>query len=202
MPSKFVALNKEFKETGLCTASREYQYLKLKELDTLDISKEEKTKKYNQIIEKSCICVGLGTSALITNNASTAKTGDGVSVCPGPNMAYYSKIMSLKNITDHIYGRDNVIVNKDRPHMFIKELNLYFEYLEHKLEEVKTSMDKKQKRYLVKFKRNLQQGITYYSDLFSSQKDRFIEIKSTLIETLASKEKQLELIGVEIEKLS
>ena len=27
-PKKFVALNKEFKETGICTASREYQYLK------------------------------------------------------------------------------------------------------------------------------------------------------------------------------
>ena len=200
-PSKFVALNKEFKETGLCTASREYQYLKLKELETLDFSEEEKAKKQDEITEKSCICVGLGTSALIINKADLSKTGAGVSVCPGPNMAYYSKIMSLRNMTDHIYGRKNVIDRTDRPNMFIKELNLYFEYLENKLEEVKTSLDKKQKRYLVKFKRNLEQGITYYSELFSSQKERFIDIKETIIETLEMKEKQLAFIGLEIEKL-
>lgn len=200
-PSKFIALNKEFKEAGLCSASREYQYLKINELETLEVSKEEKTKKYNQIIEKSCICVGLGTSALIVNNASTAKTGVGVSVCPGPNMAYYSKIMSLKNITDHIYGRGNVIDRTDRPNMFIKELNLYFDYLENKLEEVKTSMDKKQKRYLVKFNKNLQEGIAYYTQLFSSQKERFVDTKEILLETLEVKGKQLQFISLEIEKL-
>ncbi|ARV05888.1 hypothetical protein BTO04_03860 [Polaribacter sp. SA4-10] len=200
-PSKFIALNKEFKEAGLCTASREYQYLKINELETLEFSKEEKTKKYNQIIEKSCICVGLGTSALIVNNASTAKTGAGVSVCPGPNMAYYSKIMSLKNMTDHIYGRGNVIDRTDRPNMFIKELNLYFDYLENKLEEVKTSMDKKQKRYLVKFNKNLQEGIAYYTELFLTQKERFVDTKEILLETLEVKGKQLQCISLEIENL-
>ena len=201
-PSKFVALNKDFKETGLCTASREYQYLKINELEALEVTKEEKTKKYNQIIEKSCICVGLGTSALIVNNASTAKTGAGVSVCPGPNMAYYSKILSLKNMTDHIYGRESVISRTDRPNMFMKELNLYFEYLEDKLEEVKLSMDKKQKRYLVKFKRNLEEGVSYYTELFSAQKERFIDTKEALIEALELKEKQLQFIGLEIDKLN
>ncbi|WP_397447039.1 hypothetical protein [Polaribacter sp. R77954] len=200
-PSKFVALNKEFKDTGLCTASREYQYLKLKDLDTQPLAEEEKIKKYNEIVEKSCICVGLGTSALLINKASTVKTGDGVSVCPGPNMAYYSKIMSLKNMTDHIYGRENVIAQADRPNMFIKELNLYFEYLENKLEDVKTSLDKKQKRYLKKFSKNLQEGITYYTELFSKQKDRFKDTKELVIETLEIREKQLQGIGLEIEKI-
>lgn len=200
-PSKFVALNKEFKETGLCTASREYQYLKMNELETLEITKEEKAKKYNQIIEKSCICVGLGTSALIVNNADTSKTGDGVSICPGPNMAYYSKIVSLKNMTDHIYGRQNIIDRTDRPNMFIKELSLYFDYLENKLEEVKSSMDVKQKRYLSKFKNNLQEGITYYSELFLAHKEQFVDTKDTLLAALELKERQLEFITLEIEKL-
>ncbi|WP_243765973.1 hypothetical protein [Polaribacter cellanae] len=200
-PSKFVALNTEFKESGLCTASREYQHLKIKELETLDISEEEKTKKYSQIIEKSCICVGLGTSALLVNKADTAKIGTGVSVCPGPNMAYYSKIMTLKNITDHIYGRDNVLDEKERPNMFIKELNLYFSYLDNKLNELKTSMDVKQKRYLVKFKNNLQKGVAYYSELFQSQKNHFLDTKEAIIEALEIKQKQLKLISLELEKL-
>jgi len=200
-PSKFVALNKEFKEAGLCTASREYQHLKIKELDTLDISKEEKTKRYDKIIEKSCICVGLGTSALLVNNGDTAKTGSGVSICPGPNMAYYSKVMTLKNITDHIYGRGNVIDRSDRPNMFIKELGVYIKYLEDKLQEVKSSVDVKQKRSLVKFKKNLQEGIAYYNELFLNNKERFVETKECILKSLELKEKQLQYIGLKIDKL-
>ena len=108
-PSKFISLNKEFKETGMCTASREYQYLKIKELEEQELSSEIHQQQYNKIIEKSCICVGLGTSALLEYNLDRKTQGDGVSVCPGPNMAYYSKVMSLKNMTDHIYGRTNMI---------------------------------------------------------------------------------------------
>ena len=200
-PSKFVALNKEFKETGMCTASREYQYLKLEELETLKISKEDKLKKYNQIIEKSCICVGLGTSALLVNNVNTDKIGNGVSVCPGPNMAYYSKVLSLKNMINHIYGRKNIISRTDRPNVFIKELNMYVDYLEEKLEDVKLSMDKKQKRYLVKFKRNLVAGVSYYNQLFLNRKELFKESKQSLLESLQLNEKRLENLGLKIEKL-
>ena len=47
--------------------------------------------------------------------------GDGVSICPGPNLAYYSKTSSLLQMTNHIYGKKSVMERKDRPHMFIKE---------------------------------------------------------------------------------
>src|SRR5690606_11315635 len=114
-PKKFVALNKEFKEKGICVASREYQHLKIKELENENLALEAYQIKLNQITEKSCTCVGLGTSALLAYNLDTKVEGEGVSICPGPNMAYYSKIMSLKNITDHIYGRDNMITRTDRP---------------------------------------------------------------------------------------
>ena len=49
--------------------------------------------------------------------------------------SYFSKKMSLKEMVDHIYGRVNVITRKDRPNMFIKELNLYIDYLKNKIEE-------------------------------------------------------------------
>lgn len=200
-PSKFISLNTEFKEKGLCTASREFQYLKIKELETLEISAEEKTQKYNKIIEKSCICVGLGTSTLLLNKVDTKKTGAGVSVCPGPNMAYYSKVMSLKDITDHIYGRENMITRFDRPNMFVKELTIYIDYLQNKLSEVKVSYDKKQQRYLTKFKRNLEEGIQYYSTLFSEEKERFAASKDAILIALQKGEQQLQHIGIEIENL-
>ncbi|MFN0729444.1 hypothetical protein [Polaribacter gochangensis] len=200
-PNKFIALNNEFKETGLCTASREYQYLKLKELDALEISSKEKEQKHLKIIEKSCICVGLSTSTLILNEMSTKKTGDGVSVCPGPNMAYYDKVMSLRNITDHIYGRKNVLTRTDRPNVFIKELSLYITHLQEKIETVKTTIDKKELRYLLKFKNNLDEGIRYYHDLFLAQKQSFVACKESLLNALKIEQKKLVLLGIEIENL-
>jgi len=98
-PKKFLALNKEFEGEALCTASRKYQYLKLKQLDEKELEKEDYNKQYKKIVEKSCICVGLGTSALIVNDIDTKTEGTGVSICPGPNMAYYSKLTSLKEMS-------------------------------------------------------------------------------------------------------
>ena len=198
-PKKFIALNKEFKDTGICTASREYQNLKIKELEAKELSAEEHQLKYEKIIEKTCACVGLGTSALLAYNLDSRVEGEGVSVCPGPNMAYYSKIMSLKNITDHIYGRDKMITRTDRPNMFIKELHIYIDFLQKKLEDAKISMDINQKRYLVKFTNNLEEGVAYYKNLFEGLKDSFIETKSIILSELERGESKLRLIGLEIE---
>ncbi|MBK9359099.1 MAG: hypothetical protein IPN08_17260 [Bacteroidales bacterium] len=65
----------------------------------------EYEKAYKNITDKSCICVGLGTSALLVNNIETRTEGEGVSVCPGPNLAWFSQKTSLKEMVDHIYGR-------------------------------------------------------------------------------------------------
>jgi len=200
-PKKFVALNKEFKEKGICTASREYQYLKIKELDAKNLLPDAYQLKYNKIIEKTCTCVGLGTSALLVYNLDTKVEGKGVSICPGPNMAYYSKIMSLKNITDHIYGRANMIARTDRPNMFIKELNIYIDFLKNKLEEAKISMDKKQEKYLLNFTKNLNEGISYYYDLFNTVKDIFVDLKSTILNELEINQNRLKLLTIEIESM-
>jgi len=198
-PKKFVALNKEFKETGICTASREYQYLKLKELNKENLSSIEYNNKYNKIIDKTCTCVGLGTSVLLKYNLGTKIEGQGVSICPGPNMAYYSKVMSLKDITNHIYGRFNMISRTDRPNMFIKELNIYIDFLKNKLGETKGALDKKQEKYFSTFSANLNEGISYYHKLFGTIKDTFEEAKSTIFNELELSRSKLQLISVEIE---
>ncbi|MDO5969325.1 hypothetical protein Q4Q35_05865 [Flavivirga aquimarina] len=200
-PKKFVALNKEFKEKGICTASREYQHLKIKELDKQGLPLKEYQAKFNKIIEKSCTCVGLGTSALLAYNLDTKVEGEGVSVCPGPNMAYYSNIMSLKNITDHIYGRDNMITRHDRPNFFIKELHIYIDFLKKKLEDVKESITKKEEKYLLTFTNNMKEGISYYKTMFHDLKSTFEDIKETVLNELDKSEMTLSLIKVEIENL-
>ncbi|WP_308993210.1 hypothetical protein QLS71_008205 [Mariniflexile litorale] len=201
-PKKFIALNKEFKETGICTASREYQYLKIKELDEAGLPLNDYQKAFNKITEKSCACVGLGTSALLAYNLDTKVEGSGVSICPGPNMAYYSHIMSLKNMTDHIYGRDSMISRTDRPNVFIKELSIYINYLKGKFEDVKTNMTHKEEKYLLTFTSNLKEGIIYYKTMFNQLKNTFQDVKEDVLHALDTSEKTLSLIGLEIQDAS
>ena len=199
-PKKYVSVNKEFTDKSICTASRQYQHRKIIELGKQGLSKENYQKEFNKITEKSCICVGLGTSALINNNIDTKKEGTGVSVCPGPNMAYFSKQMSLKEMVGHIYGKINVITRTDRPNMFIKELNLYIAYLKDKFEEVKEVMDRKQEKYFTAFTKNLQEGVVYYQQLFINFSDDFKDVKNSLLNDLCKSKQELELISVAISK--
>lgn len=169
-PKKFIALNKEFTEKGICTASRQYQHLKLKDLDNQNLSKEEHLIAYNKVIAKTCTCVGLGTTALLANDLDTKTEGAGVSVCPGPNIAYFSKKMSLKEITKAIYDQSVKITSPNRPNMFIKELNIYIDFFKNKLEESTQSVSPKQLKYFKLFNKNLASGIEYYKQLFNNHK--------------------------------
>ncbi|TWO34758.1 hypothetical protein E1J38_002550 [Seonamhaeicola sediminis] len=201
-PKKFVALNKEFTEKGVCTASRKYQNLKIKEVQSKNLSSKEYQIQLNKITEKSCTCVGLGTSALLAYGLDTKVEGKGVSVCPGPNMAYYSNVMSLKNITDHIYGRDNMISRTSRPHMFIKELNIYTDFLKNKFENIKQSFNLKEVKYLQTFSNNMQLGIAYYKELFSNVTNLFEDIKVSALKELERNEAAIKQIQTGINSLS
>ena len=200
-PRKFVSLNNEFTDKDICVASRQYQHLKLKQLEAQGLPEKEHKEQYGKIVDKSCICVGLGTSVLLVNNIDTRVEGTGVSICPGPNMAYFSKLMSLKEITDHIYGRANVLSDSIRPNMFVKELILYIDYLKNKIEEVKDTFNKKQENYLTTFVHNLNEGISYYESLFKTSKEAFMETKEIILKDLDSNKKRLRLLHVEIAKL-
>jgi hypothetical protein len=197
-PKEFLISNKEFSDKAICTASSKYQRKKIKELDSLNLNPEEYKIRYNKIIDKACICVGLGTPALLVNNIETRVEGEGVSVCPGPNMAYFSKIKSLFEMVSHIYGKTD-FTNSYRPNMFIKELNIYIDYLNDKFEETKTIMTAKQEKYFSTFADNLKDGITYYQKVFSNVKDVFQEKKSTILTQLSQSSKKLQMIKVEIE---
>lgn len=199
---KFVSLNTEFTDKAICVASRQYQRLKIKELNEAGESPEKYAKEFDKIVDKSCICVGLGTSTLLVNDLNTKVEGTGVSICPGPNMAYFSKMMSLKEITDHIYGRANAITHSNRPNMLIKELSLYIDYLKNKVEETQDNWNKKQENYLVNFVKNLKEGVNYYEALFNSSKDLFEDSMVMILEELSSRKQALQLIHLEIENFS
>lgn len=198
-PKNYVSLNTEFDPKGLCTASRKYQYLKLKELDTMNLQTQVYQKEFNKITNKSCTCVGLGTSALLANNLSTKKEGSGVSVCPGPNMAYFSESLSLQQMVAHIYGELNVLSEKERPHMFLKEFKIYLEYLKNKVYETENITQEKVKKGLQNFVVNMSDAIAYYEEVFEEAKEYFSSSKKKILSDFKVLKKEVSVIGLYLE---
>ena len=194
-PKAYLVSNTEYTDKPICTASRQYQYLKLKELDEKNLPETLHKKEFDRITAPECLCVGLSEPAIITHKIDYKIKDNGVTVCPGPNMAYFDKIVSLKNMVGHIYGKVNLLMNTYRPHMFVKELNLYIDYLKNEIEELKTPIDKKKTKYFKKFTDNMNAGIAYYQTLFSESKDHWSKTKDKLLKDLhLSKQKMIALV--------
>lgn len=183
-PKKYIQLNTEFGDRAICRASRQYQHLRIEALGEKGLTETERQKEFDAIVDKSCICVGLGTSALIVNNLSTRIEGPGVSVCPGPNIAYFDKVVSLQTMVDHIYGRTTIINEASRPHMFVKELKLYVDYLKNQIAEAPSLFSEKQLKYFHEFARNLQDGIDYYKNLYADFELKLAVLKEDILKEM------------------
>lgn len=174
---KHLVSNTEFTEKPICTASYTYQKKKIAQLKTLNLLPEEYDKQFQDIVSKECLCVGLSNAAAIQYSLPPFKQMSGVTMCPGPNVAYFNRVVSLKEMVDYIYGRCNIL-NGERPHMFIKELSLNIAYLKEQLEELATA-NEKTIRELRTFGDNLLAGIIYYrkraSDFIKESSDTFSE---------------------------
>ena len=193
-PRRFLALSQEYDEQGICTASRKFQKIKIKE------SSEDQSISLNNIFEKTCLCVGLAAPAIINNNIN-AKDSKAVSICPGPNLAYFSNEMSLQEISQHIYGIKESSVRKDRPHFFVKELELYVKYLKEKIDESTTDFTKKQEKYFHKFLNNMNEGIDYYNNLFKEMKSNFSFGADKIIESIKKQKFKLDQISKKIDQI-
>ncbi|MHB8261411.1 MAG: hypothetical protein ACYDCN_13215 [Bacteroidia bacterium] len=167
---KSLASDTEFTTIPICTASREYQDLKIKQLQTKSLDAAAYKAEFNKIIEKDCLCEGLGVAALLKNHLHIPHKLSAVTICPGPNLAYFSKIVSLGEMIGHIYGRINLLNTEHRPNMFINELYMYVEYLKNEIIKLAHAVSINQNRYLQKFKTNLLEGIEYYKNLVPSLK--------------------------------
>lgn len=196
-PKKLLALSKEYDEIGICTASRKYQQLKLKELENIkdDIPVKEYTNRAEVITIKSCLCVGLANPAYLENNIEIKGEAQGVVICPGPNMAYFDKEVSLKDMMRHIYGYDSILAEGYRPHMFIKELQLYADYLTKDIEIAAGLYTAGQIKKWNIFKNNLLGGIEYYENLFKASKF-FQSFKSNISEELQEYKQKISLIAI------
>lgn len=161
---KHLEFNTEFTEQPICTASSKYQKLKIAQLQALNLPDKEYQKQRTNVLDKECLCIGLSNAAAITYQKRFIKNLEAVTICPGPNIAHFSQVVPLQTMTDHIYGRKNIMEDAGRPHMFLAELNLYISYLKEEMENDAAPDDKKRK-YYTGFCQNLLDGISYYRSL-------------------------------------
>jgi len=199
-PKKFLALSKEYGPKGMCPASKKYQDLKL---EALDAEKDTLTplafdKKKNSITEKACLCVGLANASYLENNIKIKGQSQGVVICPGPNLAYFDKEVSLLEMVKHIYGNASVLGNSDRPNVVVNELKMYMDYLKNEINEFSEQITAPQVKKLKAFKSNLTEGIEYYQTLFSS--NNWFEKNRNEIQNQLNSYKN-ELVGLTIPEL-
>lgn len=193
---KYLVSNTEFTEQPICTASREYQNLKIKQLKAMALPEEEYQSEFEKVTQKLCLCEGLVTSVYIKNDILERKENTAVAICPGPNLAYFSKVMSLDEMVKHIYGKINLLQGVSRSSLFINELNLYVEYLKKDIQAHIDRLDAKKIKQLEKFKEQLLLGVDYYKNLaahFSNQTEQYLKCFS---DELLAIEAQLQSIRV------
>lgn len=192
-PKKYLALNKTYDKQGWCTASRKYQKLQLKdlELNKENLSKAAYLSRFTAITEKACLCVGLSNASLIEHQLPLKGEAQGVVICPGPNIAYFTEETSLKNMVNHIYGRHNLIHTANRPHFFIKELRMYVEHYTKEKALLDTSSTPVNHKKNEKLKNNILKSISYYQALFEKEELYFKNEKAQILEELALTKHQL-----------
>ena len=109
--------------------------------------------------------MGLNNSAGNKYEQPFLKNLTAVTICPGPNIAHFSKVASLHEMAGHIYGRTNIITDKKRPHVFINELFIYISYLKEQFLDEVDNIDSKREKYFINFFNQLMSGIKYYREI-------------------------------------
>jgi len=161
-PKGYLEANTEFTPVPICTASKNFMKRKLDAMG-YEVAPDQAhaDEKVQSVYVKQCICDQLGNGALI--QLGEMKASQPVSVCPGPNIAYFDRLYTLREMVDHIYGRGPSLVPANRPHFFAKDLKLTVDYFVKQAEKHQPG-DAKGLAYLRVFKGNIEAGIRYYRE--------------------------------------
>lgn len=192
-PKGHLVSNIEFTDKPICTASKLYQRKKISALKDEIENEAELNSAINRVVAKACLCEDLAAGAIITNNIPHKRVQSSA-VCPGPNLAYFSKFASLAEMVDHIYGRTNLLNDSYRPHMFIKELKLYVNYFKKEVLSSLPRLTEKQQKYLQEFRSNLADGIAYYTTLIPAISEETATTKENMSRDLLLLSKEFEAV--------
>lgn len=159
----------------ICRASRGYQTYKLKELDNSDLPSEQLQAAKTAVLSKSCICQDLAGGATIKKAVNLKATP---AICPGPNIINFKKLATLKEMVNHIYGYCSLMISNERPHMFIREIQLQIEYLVDEVKNASQGLPARSQQKLCEVKENICAGISYYRQnvalIVKEQQEKFL----------------------------
>lgn len=176
-PKGFIRFNSDFTKSPICTASRAYQKRRLAELDSSDLAPEVEADERELVLTKSCICHELSGGAV--NDEAAAEPEVHTAVCCGPNTVYFSKVASLAEMVDHIYGRVALPLEPDRPHMFLKEIRLHVNRLAEQVDRKRRGLRSATEVSCHECTENLLAAIDYYrsaaSRILAGQTGEFVE---------------------------
>jgi hypothetical protein len=188
---KFLVANTEFTDDPICVASKQYQKLKLQQVHDMHLPAKEHKRMVGKILEKTCLCEDLAAPAYTEGMNVDEEVPIAVAICPGPNLAYFSRLCTLEEMIGHIYGRLNLITVPDRPNMFINELRLYVQHLKSEIEKRIDSLTPRDTKYFHAFHVNLNEGINYYKSLIPRLIEESDHYKERMMEALLLLEEEL-----------
>jgi hypothetical protein len=168
--------NTEFTEQPICVASRQYQAAKLQQLRDAGLPGEHYAALRDAVLAKSCICHDLAGGATLKHQIDPGATP---AMCCGPNVVNFSRVVSLEEMVGHIYGRLSLVTTPRRPHMFLRELSLYLEYVARELDKLTRGLPASTLSFCQESLANLTQGVEHYRQnparLTGTARDEFLE---------------------------
>ncbi|MCA9415086.1 MAG: hypothetical protein KC917_02405 [Candidatus Omnitrophica bacterium] len=194
-PRRFLVSSAEFSEELLCLGAQSYQEKKVEVLEeNTEISEATRTAMIQETLEKACLCRDLAGGALIRNGIDLKATP---AICCGPNIVHFSQVFSLREMIDQIYGRAERKVAKDRPHFFLKEIQLYVNHMRDELRRQSLGLIEYPSGHFAEYVANLHSAIDYYREnaerLATGAYDGFVERLHSLEENLREMGKDLSL---------
>jgi len=188
--ARHVALNSDYGSVPLCLGSRAYQRKKKAELDPAHPDYE---KLVERIEAPACICVDLCGSFL---QETESKKPPPAAICPGPNIVNFTKKRTLEQMVDHIYGRTDVLTRPNRPHVFVREVELYLQVFHEDLQSMGTSLERRSAKQLRQTLAELERGLEFYSSLTENLDP---ETRNHFVPALADLSQQLSVAGSRLE---
>lgn len=190
-PKGFVGFSTEFTKRPICLGARSYIKQKIELLEKSDQPPEVLSIIKEKVLAKGCVCHDLGGSATIPTGIDPTAT---TAVCAGPGIVDFSKIATLEEMVSHIYGRLSIQTSTNRPHVFVKELGLYVEYLRKEIKMFPLGLATNSAAFLSGMRENLFKGIDYYQALSTHLQD---DSKKAFLDGLQKMQTALEPLVVD-----
>ena len=198
-----LAFNTEFTKKPVCTASAIYQRLKSDAISVdQSLTEEERRSALVAVTEKACLCYQLGGSAMVAFGSDGSANIE-TAICPGPNIAYFNRKLSLEEMTGHIYGRIDLVKNSQREHFLVTEIRLYIAHLATLITDFqRNDVGEPAKNNIAEFIHNLKAGVTAYMEKSKRHFEENFDCYEMFIADVSKTWHELECLDSQFTKLA